>query len=137
MTIPATFQVSFPVFFLMDSPGQLLSSISAPGGPWYDKDREWMTWRSASTKEGGTVLKQQTISSSKRKRILKMYGPCPTGYTTEDLERFLDLLYGMYSHVYALSDLRQMVVCDPFDRSEPPRQLKLLDLADWLEALVS
>lgn len=82
-------------------------------------------------------MKQQTISSSKRKRLLKMYGPCPTGYTTEDLERFLDLLYGMYSHVYTLADLRQMVVCNPFDRSEQPRQLKLLDLADWLEALVS
>jgi len=82
-------------------------------------------------------MKEQNISSSKRKRLLKMYGPCPTGYTTEDLERFLDLLYGMYSYVYTLSDLRQMVVCDPFDRSEQPRQLKLLDLADWLEALVS
>lgn len=137
MTIPATFLVFFPVFFLMDSPAQLPASISAPGGLWYDKDREWMTGRSASTKEGGTVLKQQTISSSKRKRLLKMYGPCPTGYTTEDLERFLDLLYGMYSHVYTLADLRQMVVCNPFDRSEQPRQLKLLDLADWLEALVS
>jgi hypothetical protein len=96
-----------------------------------------MTRRSASAKEGDAILKQQTISSSKRKRLLKMYGPCPTGYTTEDLERFLDLLYGMYSYVYTLSDLRQMVVCDPFDRSEQPRQLKLLDLADWLEALVS
>ncbi len=82
-------------------------------------------------------MKEQNISSSKRKRLLKTYGPCPTGYTTEDLERFLDLLYGMYSYVYTLSDLRQMVVCDPFDRSEQPRQLKLLDLADWLEALVS
>jgi hypothetical protein len=137
MTIPATFLVSFPVFFLMGSPGQPLSSLSAPGGLWYDKDGEWMPRRSASTKEGDAMLKQQTISSSKRKRLLKMYGPCPTGYTTEDLERFLDLLYGMYSHVYTLSDLRQMVVCDPFDRSEQPRQLKLLDLADWLEALVS
>lgn len=82
-------------------------------------------------------MKQQTISSSKRKRLLKLYGPCPIGYTTEDLERFLDLLYGMYSHVYTFSDLRQVVVCDPFDRSPQPRQLKLLDLADWLEVLVS
>jgi hypothetical protein len=91
----------------------------------------------AALNKEAQLMKEQNISSSKRKRLLKTYGPCPTGYTTEDLERFLDLLYGMYSYVYTLADLRQMVVCDPFDRSEQPRQLKLLDLADWLEALVS
>jgi hypothetical protein len=61
---------------------------------------------------------------------------CPAGYTTDDLERFLDLLYGMYSHVYTLAQLRQTVVSDPFDRSETPRQLPLTDLTDWLEALL-
>jgi hypothetical protein len=83
------------------------------------------------------MAQDQHISSAKRKRLLKTYGSCPAGYTTEDLERFLDLLYGMYSHVYTFADLRQMVVSDPFDRSDPPRQLKLTELAGWLEALVS
>lgn len=36
-------------------------------------------------------------SPSRRKRLLKAYGPCPTGHTHDDLERFLDLLYGLYS----------------------------------------
>lgn len=78
-----------------------------------------------------------TISPAKRKRLLKTYGTCPAGYTSEDLERFLDLLYGMYSYVYTVAELRQMVICDPFDNSETPRQLKLTDLTDWLEALVA
>jgi hypothetical protein len=82
-------------------------------------------------------MKQQPISATRRKRLLKTYGSVPAGYTTEDLERFLDLLYGLYSHVYTLADLQQIVVSDPFDRSDSPRQLKLLDLTDWLEALVS
>jgi len=47
------------------------------------------------------------------------------------------LLYGMFSHVYTTAELRQMVVSDPFDRSDNPRCLKLIELADWLEALVS
>ncbi len=34
----------------------------------------------------------QQMTPSKRKRLLKTFGPCPAGYTTEDLERFLDLL---------------------------------------------
>lgn len=80
---------------------------------------------------------EQTLSSAKRKRLLKTYGACPAGYTNEDLERFLDLLYGMYSHVYTLAELRQMVVSDPFDRSEAPRQLKLTELTEWLEAIVA
>jgi hypothetical protein len=83
------------------------------------------------------MTQDQRISPAKRKRLLKTYGSCPAGYTTEDLERFLDLLYGMYSHVYTLAELRQTVVSDPFDRSETPRQLPLTDLTDWLEALVS
>lgn len=80
---------------------------------------------------------EQSISPAKRKRLLKSYGSCPAGYTSEDLESFLDLLYGMYSHVYTLAELRQMVVSDPFDRSEAPRQLKLTELTEWLEALVA
>lgn len=80
---------------------------------------------------------EQNISPAKRKRLLKTYGPCPAGYTSQDLEHFLDLLYGMYSHVYTLAELRQMVVSDPFDRSDSPRQLKLTELAEWLEALVT
>jgi hypothetical protein len=78
----------------------------------------------------------QEITPAKRKRLLKTFGHCPAGYTNDDLERFLDLLYGMYSYVYTPAELRQIMVSDPFDRSEPPRRLKLVELADWLEALV-
>ena len=73
----------------------------------------------------------------KRKRLLKTFGGPPAGYTNEDLERFLDLLYGLFSDVYSMAELRQMLVSDPFDRSEHPRQLKLVELTDWLEALVA
>lgn len=66
------------------------------------------------------MIQEQSISPAKRKRLLKSYGSSPAGYTNEDLERFLDLLYGMYSHVYTLAELRQMVVCAPFDRSATP-----------------
>ncbi len=76
------------------------------------------------------------ISPAKRKRLLKTYGSCPVGYTNDDLEGFLDLLYGLYSHVYTLAQLRQMVVSDPFDRSQTPRQMKLTELTEWLEALL-
>ena len=61
----------------------------------------------------------------------------PAGYTNEDLERFLDLLYGLFSDVYTTAELRQVRVSDPFDRSEHPRQLRLVELTDWLEALVA
>ena len=57
--------------------------------------------------------------------------------THDDLEQFLDLLYGLYSHVSTVGELRQIVVSDPFDRSEVPRCMKLVDLADWLEALLA
>ena len=79
----------------------------------------------------------QQITPAKRKRLLKSFGSCPAGYTHDDLERLLDLLYGMFSDVYTRAELRQIIVSDPFDRSEHPRQLKLVDLADWLEALVA
>lgn len=77
------------------------------------------------------------LTPAKRKRLLKALGPPPVGYTTKDLECLLDLLYGMYSHSYTLAELRQIVISDPFDRSEAPRQLKLMELTDWLEAIVS
>lgn len=77
------------------------------------------------------------LTPAKRKRLLKTFGPSPAGYTTKDLEHLLDLLYGMYSHTHTLGELRQIVISDPFDRSETPRQLKLIEFTDWLEALVS
>lgn len=77
------------------------------------------------------------LSPAKRKRLLKTYGPCPAGYTHQDLERFLDLLYGLYSYLYTSEELRQIIVSDPFDLTEPPRRLKLVDLAAWLEALLA
>ena len=83
------------------------------------------------------MAKEREITPAKRKRLLKAFGHCPVGYTNEDLERFLDLIYGMYSHVYTSSQLRQVVVSNPFDRSDAPRQVKLIELAEWLEALVA
>jgi hypothetical protein len=83
------------------------------------------------------MVAAQKMTPVRRKRLLKTFGSFPAGYTYDDLERFLDLLYGMYSHVYSSAELRQVVVSDPFDRSQTPRRLKLIELADWLEALVS
>ena len=77
------------------------------------------------------------MTPAKRKRLLKTFGPCPAGYSNQELEEFLDLLYGMFSDIYTMAELRQVVVSDPFDRSEQPRQLKLLELTDWLEAVVA
>jgi hypothetical protein len=77
------------------------------------------------------------LSPAKRKRLLKTYGSCPAGYTHQDLERFLDLLYGLYSYVYMPEELRQIIVSDPFDRAEPPRSFKLVELAAWLEAILT
>ncbi len=79
----------------------------------------------------------QEITPAKRRRLLRTFGSYPAGYTHDDLERLLDLLYGMFSDVYTLTELRQIVVSNPFDRSEHPRQLKLVELTDWLEALVA
>ena len=80
---------------------------------------------------------QEELSPSKRKRLRKAFGTCPAGYTHDDLEQFLDLLYGMFSDVYTRAELRQIIVSDPFDRSDAPRQLKLVELTDWLESLVA
>jgi hypothetical protein len=77
------------------------------------------------------------LTPPKRKRLLKTLGPCPAGYTNDDPERFLDLLYGMYSHIYTATELRRIVISDPFDRSETPRRLKLMELAEWLAALLA
>jgi hypothetical protein len=79
----------------------------------------------------------QEMTLAKRRRLLKTFGSYPVGYTHDDLERLLDLLYGMFSHVYSMAELRQIVVSNPFDLSEHPRQLKLVELTDWLEALVA
>ena len=83
------------------------------------------------------MRRTQEMSPAKRKRLRKAFGACPAGYTQDDLERFLDLLYGMFSDVYTASELRQIIVSDPFDRSDAPRQLKLVELTDWLESLVA
>ncbi len=80
------------------------------------------------------MKREHGMTPAKRKRLIKTYGPCPAGYTIEDLERFLDLLYGLYDDTV---ELRRMTVCNPFDRSETPQRMRLVDLADWLEALVS
>ncbi|HVB74899.1 MAG TPA: hypothetical protein VNE38_15210 [Ktedonobacteraceae bacterium] len=77
------------------------------------------------------------MTPAKRRRLLKTFGPCPAGYTYDDLERLLDALYGMFSDVYTSAELRPIVVSNPFDRSEHPRQLKLIELTDWLEAIVA
>jgi hypothetical protein len=34
----------------------------------------------------------QHITPAKRKRLLKIFGPFPAGFTHDELERFLDLL---------------------------------------------
>lgn len=83
------------------------------------------------------MTRSSTLTPAKRKRLLKTYGRGPAGYTHDDLERFLDLLYGLFSDVYSWAELRQIVVSDPFDRSEHPRQLKLIELTDWLEAIIA
>ena len=73
------------------------------------------------------MMTESALIPAKRKRLLKSFGSCPAGYTTKELEQILDVLYGMYSHVYTLTEIRQIIVSDPFDRSENPRQIKLVD----------
>ena len=77
------------------------------------------------------------LSPTKRKRLLKTYGPCPAGYTHQDLERLLDLLYGLYSYLYTSEELRRIIVSDPFDHAEPPRRFKLVEFVAWLEAILA
>lgn len=76
------------------------------------------------------------LSPAKRKRLTNTYGSAPAGYTQQDLERILDVLYGLFSHIYTLAELRQMTVCNPFDRSEHPKHLTVVELTEWLEALL-
>lgn len=78
----------------------------------------------------------QALTPAKRKRLLKRFGPSPAGYTYQELEQFLDLLYGMFSYQYTMAELLHMPLSDPFDRSETPRQLTVVELAEWLEALL-
>ena len=78
----------------------------------------------------------QPSGAAKRKRLLKTYVPCPAGYTHDDLEHFLDLMYGLYSYLYTPEELRQIIVSDLFDRTQPPRCLKLVELAAWLVAIL-
>lgn len=94
-----------------------------------------LSWYGSLTEQ--QMTEGRALTPIRRKRLLKTFGTFPAGYTHDDLERFLDLLYGLYSHVYTAAELRQIVVCDPFDRSDHPRQLKLVELTDWLEALVT
>lgn len=79
----------------------------------------------------------QSLSSAKRKRLLKQFGSHPAGYTHQELEQFLDLLYGMFSHRYTMAELRLFRLSDPFDRSEQPRQMTVVELATWLEAILA
>ena len=79
----------------------------------------------------------QELTPAKRKRLLKQFGPCPAGYTQNDVAQFLDLLYGLFSHQYTLRELRHLPISDPFDRSETPRHFSVVELAEWLEALLA
>ena len=79
----------------------------------------------------------RTLTPAKRKRLLKQFGASPAGYTHEDLEQFLDLLYGMFNYRYTMAELRQVQLSDPFDRSETPRCMSVVELAEWLEALLA
>ena len=88
-------------------------------------------------KDKETMDQEQMLTPMKRKRLLKTFGSLPAGYTYEELEGFLDLFYGLFSHLYTPAELRQVKVSDPFDRSEHPRQLTVKELAEWLEALIA
>ncbi len=83
------------------------------------------------------TVREHRITPAKQKRLVKTLGPIPAGYTTKEIEQFLDLVYGMYSHAYTLEEIHKITISDPFDQSETPRSLKLIDLTDWLEALIS
>ncbi len=82
-------------------------------------------------------MAREKMTATKRKRLIRTYGSCPAGYTTAELESFLHLLYGLYHDLYTASELSGLMVSDPFDESAIPRRIRLVDLAAWLEALVS
>jgi hypothetical protein len=48
----------------------------------------------------------RALSPTRRKRLLKTYGPCPAGCTHEDIECFLDRLYRLFSNLYTPAELR-------------------------------
>ena len=83
------------------------------------------------------MASEHKMTAAKRKRLIKAYGTYPAGWTHTDIERVLDIIYGLYSHIYTSAELRQIMISDPFDHSEAPRKMKIVDLADWLEALLS
>jgi hypothetical protein len=87
--------------------------------------------------KGVFMTTASALSPAKRKRLLKQFGKAPAGSTHEDLERLLDFLYGLFSYQYSLAELRQLRISDPFDRSEYPRQLTVIELAEWIEALLA
>jgi len=87
--------------------------------------------------ERRSMGQNQALTPAKRKRRLKQFGTYPAGYTREELEQFLDLLYGMFSYQYTIAELRQVQLSDPFDRSETPRHMTVVELAEWLEALLA
>src|SRR5260370_41057346 len=70
------------------------------------------------------------ITPAKRKRLLKTFGSYRAGSTHDDLERFLDLLYGMYSYGYTPSELRQSIVSDHFALSAVTPHLQLGEVVD-------
>lgn len=43
----------------------------------------------------------------------------------------------MFSYHYSIAELRQVFLSDPFDRSENPRQMTVVELAEWLEAVLA
>src|SRR5260370_38386857 len=63
----------------------------------------------------------QAITPARRKRLLKTFGSCPAGYTNDDLERLLDLLYGMVQDGYPVARLRPFLGSEPFHRPAAPR----------------
>jgi hypothetical protein len=70
---------------------------------------------------------------------------------TEQKQHEIDLLYEklvaicrltdeafrqQYSYVYTIMEVRLVIVCSSFDRSNMPCQLTLVELTDWLEVLL-
>jgi hypothetical protein len=115
-------------FFFLNGSGRIEETTGIP---------EEVTTIPEGRKRSMATPKEARLTPAKRKRLLKTFGPCPAGYTHKELELFLDLLYGMYSSIQTLAEIHQIVVSDPFDRSDSPRHIKLVDLTDWLEAVVA
>src|SRR5258708_10777283 len=69
----------------------------------------------------------QEITPAKRKRLLKTFGPCPADYTHDALERLLNVLYGLYNHVYTAVELRQIIVSVTLPRFAGSSALSVLN----------